>query len=274
MSVTSPDEKGFALDHGLIKYKGKIWIGSNTTLQTKLISALHDSAIGGHSGIQATYHRVKKLFFWSGLKMAIENFIKQCLACQQAKHTNLKPAGFLQPLPVPQDSWQDLTMDFIEGLPKSKGYDVIMVIVDRLTKYAHFVPLKHPFSAAQMARAFLEQVVRLHGVSCSIVSDRDKIFTSTFWKELFAAVETRLLYSTAYHPQTNGQSERVNQCLEMYLRCAVHDCPHHRKKWIAMAEFWYNSSFHSVLGCSLFKALYGGGSQLWGNAEHCFFSQY
>lgn len=134
---------------------------------------------------------------------------------------------------------------------------MIMVIVDRLTKYTHFVRLKHPFTAAQVARTFMEQVVKLHGVPHSIVSDRDKIFTSTFWKELFTAVGTRLLYSMAYHPQTDGQSERVNQCLEMYLHCVVHDCPRQWKKWLAMAEFWYNTNFHSALRCSPFKALYG-----------------
>lgn len=137
-------------------------------------------------------------------------------------------------------------MDFIKGLPKLEGYNMIMVIVDHLTKYAHFVPLKHPFTAAHVARAFMEQVVKLHGVPRSIVSDRDKIFTSTFWKELFTAVGTRLLYSTTYHPQMDSQSERVNQCLKMYLRCVVHDCPRQWKKWIAMAEFWYNSNFHTV----------------------------
>lgn len=113
LSVTSPDDQGFALEHGLIKYKNRVWIGSNTALQTKLISALHDSAIGGHSGIQATYHRIKKLFYWPGLKVAVDSFIKQCPVCQQAKHSNLKPAKLLQPLPVPNGSWQDLTMDFI-----------------------------------------------------------------------------------------------------------------------------------------------------------------
>lgn len=148
-------------------------------------------------------------------------------------------------------------MDFVEGLPKSEGYDAIMVFVDRLTKYGHFVPLRHPFTTVQVARAFWEHIIKMHGVPHSIVSDRDKIFMSAMWHELLAAAGTKLLYSTADYPQTDGQTERVNQYLEMYLRCAVHDTPRHWRKWLPAAEFWYNSAHHASLNCSSFKALYG-----------------
>lgn len=148
-------------------------------------------------------------------------------------------------------------MDFIEGLPKSEGYDTILVVVDRFSKYAHFLPLKHPFSAAVVAQVFLDNVVKLHGVPKTLVSDRDKVFTSQFWKALFQTLGTQLALSTAYHPQSDGQSERVNQCVEMYLRCAIYDTPKKWKHWLPLAELWYNSSFHSAIGCSHFKALYG-----------------
>lgn len=121
----------------------------------------------------------------------------------------------------------------------------------------HFIPLWHPFNAAQVAKVFWDHVVKLHGIPNSIVSDRDRVFTSALWCELFTSAGTKLLYSTAYHPQTDGQSERVNQCLEMYLRCAVHDVPKQWRRWLPTAEFWYNSSFHSSIKCSPFKALYG-----------------
>lgn len=257
LAIKSPDSKGYSLEHGLIKYQGRIWIGTNQALRTKLISNFHATPVGGHSGILATYHRIKKLFYWNGMKNGVEEFVKQCQICHQAKHEHTQPAGTLQPLHVPEGAWQDLTMDFIEGLPKSEMYDVILVIVDRLTKYSHFLPLRHPFTAPQVARVFLDNIVKLHGVPRSIVSDRDKVFTSTFWRELFHLVGTKLHYSTTYHPQTDGQTEWVNQCVEMYLRCAVHNCSKKWRAWLAMAEFWYNSNYHSSLGCSPFKALYG-----------------
>jgi hypothetical protein len=256
LTIASPDAKGFALEHGLIKYKGRLVIGDNLALQTKLLAAMHDSAVGGHSGIQATYQRTKKLYYWPGLKLAVELFVKQCSVCQHAKHSNLKPAGLLQPLPPPKGAWQDITMDFIDGLPVSDGASVILVIVDRLMKYAHFLPLKHPYTAKSVAKAFVETVVKLHGVPLSIISDRDRVFTSAFRKEIITAVGTKLHYSTAYHPQTDGQSERVNQCLEQYLRCAVQDNPRLWRRCLPMAEFWYNTSHHTALGCSPFKALY------------------
>jgi hypothetical protein len=210
LALSSPDEHGYELNQGLIRFQGRVWIGANAALQTKLIAALHSSAVGGHSGIQATYHRVKCLFAWTGLKTAVEDFIKQCDICQHAKHTTTHPAGLLQPLPIPEGAWQDITMDFIDGLPLADGANTILVVVDRFTKYAHFVPLKHPYTAPKVARVFVDSIVKLHGMPHSITSDRDAIFTSNFWKLLFQALGTKLQYTTAYHPQTDGQSERVN----------------------------------------------------------------
>jgi transposase InsO family protein len=190
------------------------------------------------------------------MKADVESF-KQCNICQHTKHGHSHPARLLQPLPIPAGVWQDLSMDFTEGLPKSKAYSVILVVVDRLTKFSHFLPLKHPYNAHTVAQLFLDNVVKLHGLPNSIVTDRDSIFVSVFWKQLFKLYKVNLTLSTAYHPQTNGQTERVNQGLEMYLRCLVQDSPKTWKAWLSLAELWYNSSFHSSLGCSPFKALYG-----------------
>ena len=129
----------------------------------------------------------------------MDDFVKQCQIYQQAKHLNTHPAGLLQPLPIPQGAWQDLSMDFVEGLPKSEGYNVILVMVDRFTKYAHFIPLKHPYNApynaATVARGVFDNVIKLHGLPQTIVLDRDKIFTSAFWKELFKLMGTQLVFS-------------------------------------------------------------------------------
>jgi hypothetical protein len=128
--VSSPNAHGYALVQGVIRLHGRVWIGSNSALQTKLILAFHTSAIGGHSVTHATYQCIKKLFAWAGLKAQVAEFVRQCDVCQHAKHNNTSPAGLLQPLPPPTGPWHDITMDFVEGLPRSEGYDVILVIID------------------------------------------------------------------------------------------------------------------------------------------------
>lgn len=187
------------------------------------------------------------------MKKDVDNYIQQCSVCQQTKHSLSHPTGLLQPLPIPEGVWQDISMDFIEGLPKSEGYSVILVVVDRLTKFAHFIPIKHPYTAVSIAKVFLEHIVKMHGLPKSIVT----IFVSNFWKELFKLYKVDLNLTTAYHPQSDGQTERVNQCLEMFLRCSVQDSPKNWKSWLSLAQLWYNSTFHSSIGCSPFKALYG-----------------
>jgi hypothetical protein len=141
-------------------------------------------------------------------------------------------------------------MDFIEGLPMSDSYNLILVVVDRFTEYSHFVSMCHPFTAPQVARIFANSVVKLHGMPHSITSDRDKIFTSNFWKLLFHSLGTKLKFITAY------------QCLEMFLRCMVHENPKQWHRWLPEAEFWYNSTYHSSLECTPFKVLYGHESNL------------
>jgi hypothetical protein len=191
------------------------------------------------------------------MKTDVQEFVRQCEVCQHAKHLNQHPQGLLQPLPTPAGAWQDITMDFVEGLPLSEGANAILVVVDRFTKYAHFIPMKHPFSAPQVARVFVDSVVKLHGMPKSIISDRGALFTSQFWRQLFQKLGTKLQFTTAYHPQTDGQTKRVNQCLEMYLRCSIQENSPMWKQWISLAEFWYNSAFHSAIGMSPFQALYG-----------------
>lgn len=146
-------------------------------------------------------------------------------------------------------------MDFIEGLPPSHRYDAILVVIDKFTKYGHFIPLKHPFTTATGAQLFLDNVYRLHGMPQIIISDRDKVFVSSFWQQLFKLADTTLNLSS-YHPQTDGQTERLNQCLETYLRCLVHAKPAKWSQWLPQAEYWYNTNFHS-LGRSPFEVLYG-----------------
>jgi hypothetical protein len=148
-------------------------------------------------------------------------------------------------------------MDFIEGLPKSKHFDSILVVIDKFTKYAHFIPMSHPFTSQTVAQAFFNNIYKLHGLSQVIILDRDKIFTSSFWQELFRLAETTLNMSSSCHPQTDGQSERLNQCFETYLRCMTHASPAKWANWISLAEFWCNINYHSAHNKTPSEVLYG-----------------
>lgn len=165
----------------------------------------------------------------------IHSLLTQCQVCLQAKPDRAKYPGLLQPFPVPEGAWQVVSLDFIEGLPKSHGFNCILVVVDKFSKYAHFIPLSHPFTAASVAQEFMTHVYKLHDLPRIIISDRDRIFTSQLWEFLFTKSGTKLHKSSAYHPQTDGQTERVNQCLETYLRCFVHAVPSKWFYWLYLA---------------------------------------
>jgi hypothetical protein len=150
-----------------------------------VLSELHATPIVGHSGFTKTYDRVKRSFFWDGMKHDIHNFVAKCDVCQRNKGETTKSPSTLQLLPIPTAIWKDISMDFITGLPKSGNKSVIMVVVDRLSKYTHFCTLQHPFTTSTVDQIFMDQVFKLHGMPHSIVSDRDPTFTSNFWQELF-----------------------------------------------------------------------------------------
>jgi hypothetical protein len=212
LAISSPNGN-YALHKGLIRYKGRIWIGRNSKLQLDLLHAMHSSPIGGHSGFHATYHRIKHLFAWPGMKNQIRTFVANCSVCQQAKSERVPYPGLLEPLAVPNGSWQVVTMDFITGLPKSSRYDCIMVVVDKFSKYAHFIPLAHPFTALSVATAYMKDIYHLHYMPEAIVSDRDPVFTSALWQDLFRLTQTELRMSSSRHPETDGHgaSESVSR---------------------------------------------------------------
>lgn len=188
---------------------------------------------------------------------AVQQYVQKCDVCQRIKTETAAPAGLLQPLLVPSQVWDDITLDFIEGLPPSHGHDMILLGVNRLSKYAHFITLTHPFSAKTVAEKFVDGVIKLYGMPCSIVSDRDPIFVSNFWKEFFKLSGSKLTLSSAYHPQTDGQTEVVNRCVEQYLRCFVHQWPKQQSHYLQWAELWYNTTYHASIKMSPFQALYG-----------------
>ncbi|KAK5843113.1 hypothetical protein PVK06_005549 [Gossypium arboreum] len=156
------------------------------------------------------YNDLKRQFWWPGMKRDISDFVSKCLICQQVKAEHQVPSGLLQPIMIPEWKWDRVTMDFVSGLPLSSSKkDAIWVVVDRLTKSAYFIPVHTDYSLDKLAEMYVSQIVRLHGVPISIVSDRDPRFTSRFWLKLQEALGTRLHFSTAFHPQTDGQFERV-----------------------------------------------------------------
>jgi hypothetical protein len=169
----------------------------------------------------------------------------------------IKTPGILQPLAIPSQWWEEVSMDFIIGLPKSEGNSVIMVIVDKLTKFTHFCALSYPFKANKVTTTFMETFQKLHGSPKIIVSDRDPIFTGHFWKELFSCLGTQLSHSSSYHPQFDRKNDIVNKCLEGYLRCCVSDQQTQWFKWLPLAKWWYNTSFHTTTKMTPFMALYG-----------------
>lgn len=257
LNISGQNDKGYELSNEIIWYRGRVWVANNTLAQQHIMQALHDSGIGGHSGITATYNRIRALFAWPKLKDSIQTFVQQCSTCQKAKVEHSKLPGLLQPLPVPSQAWEVVSMDFVEGLPPSDRFNAVLVVIDKFLKYGHFIPIRHPYTALHIAKLFLDHVYKLHRLPKAIISDRDPVFTSNLWHELFRLIDTKLLMSSAYHPQTDGQTERLNQCLEGFLHCTVHSCPRQWSKWLAVAEFWYNTAYHSALGRSPFEVLYG-----------------
>jgi hypothetical protein len=192
------------------------------------------------------------------MKREIAKYVSECDTCRRIKASHLKVAGTLQPLPIPSWKWEDLSMDFIMGLPNtSRHHDSIWVIVDRLTKTSHFLPVHTTHRAEKYAEICIDQIVRLHGIPRTIVSDRGAPFVARFWEHLQESLGTHVIRSSAYHPQTDGQTERVNQILEDMLRACV---LHYGKNWdkfLSLAEFSYNNSYQSSLKMAPFEALYG-----------------
>lgn len=176
--------------------------------------------------------------------------MRSCTVCQQCKYDTTAYPGLLQPLEIPDRFWSTISMDFVDGLPKSEGFTSILVIVDKLSKFGHFVLLKHPYTPYSVAQCVLNNITKLYGMPSKIISNRDPVFLSSFWKELFKCLHTQLAYSTAYHTQSAGQTEVVYRCLETYLRCYSMDKPTTWAKWLPLAQLWYNTSHHSSLQMS------------------------
>ncbi|GJW05054.1 reverse transcriptase domain-containing protein [Tanacetum coccineum] len=211
-----------------------------------------------HPGSDKMYQDLKKLYWWPNMKAIIAKYVGKCLTCSRVKAECQKPSGLLVQQEIPMWKWERITMDFVTKLPRtSNGHDTIWVIVDRLTKSAHFIPTRETDSMETLTRLYIKEIVSRHGVPISIISDRDSHFTSRFWQSLQSALGTQLDMSTAYHPETDGQSERTIQTLEDMLRACVIDFGKGWEKHLPLVEFSYNNSYHASIKAAPFEALYG-----------------
>ena len=195
---------------GTLRFGDRLCVPDHEELKKAIMIEAHCTPYSVHPGSTKMFRDLRDLYWWTNMRRDIAHFVEQCLTCQQVKAEHQRPSGLLKPLLVPIWKWEHITMDFVVGLPQTlRGLNVIWVIVDRLTKSAHFLPIKTTYTLDQLAQLYIDEIVRLHGVPVSIVSDRDPRFTSMFWKSLHGALGKKLKFSTAFHPQTNGQSERT-----------------------------------------------------------------
>ena len=239
---------------GMVQYAGRLYLPPSSPLLRELLAAVHAE---GHEGVQRTLHRLRRDFHFPNMKQVVQDYVRECPTCQRHKSEHLHPAGLLLPLPIPQGVWTDVALDFVEALPRVRGKSVILTVVDRFSKYCHFIPLAHPYSAESVAQAFFAEIVRLHGVPQSLVSDRDVVFTSKFWKEIMRLMGTSLHMTSAFHPQSDGQSESANRVIIMYLRCLTSDRPRQWLQWLPWAEYVFNTAYQSSLRDTPFKIVYG-----------------
>lgn len=242
---------------GFLSFGHRIYIPNHNNARHKILEARHNSTLAGHPGITKTMELISRDYVWNGLRKDVEKYVSGCVTCQRTKVSHQRSHPHLRPLSVPKVPWRHLSMDFIEPLPTSGSYNSILVIVDRLTKWAIFIPTTTRLNASGLAELVLSHVLPQHGLPDSIVSDRGTKFVSKFWRHLTDRLGIKLNLSTAYHPQTDGQTERVNQVLEQYLRVFT---SYHQDDWdrlLPQASFHYNNSSHSATHLTPFFANFG-----------------
>ncbi|KAK1408206.1 hypothetical protein QVD17_39841 [Tagetes erecta] len=243
---------------GIRCVENRMWIPVFGDLRELVMDEAHKSRYSVHPGSDKMYHDLKQLYWWPNMKADIATYVSKCLTCSKVKVEYQKPKGMLQQPEIPVWKWEQIAMDFVTKLPRTpSGCDAIWVIVNRLTKSAHFIPYKETDKMEKLARIYIKEIVSRHGVPVSIISDRGAQFISKFWGSLQKAFGTCLDLSTAYHPQTDGQSERTIQTLEDMLRACVIDFGGSWENHLPLVEFSYNNSYHTSIKAAPFEALYG-----------------
>ncbi|GJR61567.1 putative reverse transcriptase domain-containing protein [Tanacetum coccineum] len=243
---------------GTLCLHNRSWIPCYRDLRSVIMHESHKSKYSIHLGSEKMYQDVKKLYWWPNMKADIATYVRKCLTCVRVKAEHQRPSGLLVQPKIPEWKWDNITMDFITKLPRSsQGFDTIWVIVDRLTKSAHLLPIRENDPLDKLARLYLNRIVARHGIPASIICDRDGRFTSNFWRSFQKASGTDNSMSTAYHPETDGQSERTIQTLKDMLRACVIDFGKGWVKHLLLAEFSYNNNYHASIKAIPYEALYG-----------------
>jgi hypothetical protein len=254
--------KPWALDNqGTLRYEGAAYVPRSEAVRQEILLRYHDDPwTGGHLGYPNTLHNIRRNFFWPTMVKDIKNYCKTCDICQRTKPARHKPFGDLKQLLVPAQPMKEFSMDFITGLPpalyQGRDVDMILVIVDRKTKYSFYFAVNQTMSAEDLAALWVDRFAD-YGPPSGIVTDRGSIFTSKFWSAWCYYLKTKQRLSTAFHPQTDGQTERQNQNLEHYLRCYVNECMDDWPIWLPLAQSVYNRKQHNSIGMSPFEALHG-----------------
>ncbi|GJY13956.1 putative reverse transcriptase domain-containing protein, partial [Tanacetum coccineum] len=243
---------------GTLCLHGRSWLPCYGDLRSVIMHRSYKSKYSIHPGSEKMYQDVKKLYWWLNMNADIAAYVSKCLTCARVKAEHQRPSGLLVQPAIPEWKWDNIMMDFITKLPKSsQGFDTIWVIMDRLTKSAHFLPIRENDPLDKLARLYLNKIVARHGIPVLIICDRDGRFTLNFWKSFQKALGTDIGMSTAYHPETNDQSERTIQTLKDMLRACVIDFGKSWVKHLPLAEFSYNNSYHASIKAAPYEALYG-----------------
>lgn len=257
-SISQGPSTDYALDNGLLyrtptNQPRQLYIPDVPSLKQRILREHHDSVIYGHLGIGKTTKAISASFYWPKLVQDTTAYVRSCPTCQRSKSRHQRPKGLLHPLEIPPERWDCVAMDLITHLPMTiRHHDAVYTIVDKLSKRTYFIPTTTNVTAPGLAQLFFDNVFRAHGLPRTIVSDRDPRFTSKFWNSLFGLLDTKLSMSTAFRPQTDGQSERANRTLEDMLRAYCHDRQDTWDTRLSAAEFAYNNSVNDSTGYTPF----------------------
>jgi len=241
-------------EDGLLLYKGRIYVPKNEIVRRDIIKIHHDTPAAGHPGRHKTLELVSRNYWWPNMAQFVDRYIEACDNCLRSKPNLQNNYRNLQPNETPERRWGTISMDFVMPLPKSRGYTGILVVVDRLTKMSHFIPIHKEITALETASTLMKHVFKLHGLPDKIISDRGPQFAAQVIQEMYKKLDITTALSSAYHPQTDGQTERVNQDMETYIRLF---CTHRQNDWadwLHLAEFSYNNRLHSMINMSPFQA--------------------